>query len=248
MKVAGGGGTATTPSPERAQRVTVRWLPASLPMSAGGEYGESALPLATLASENQRVGGYRAGLPLLVYFYSARNDEKLLDFEGRVFYDERVGFSSRFFNCLRISLDEIRDAGVRKSYGGEEPALFVLDREGKQLKRLDGWRTESVELFKGMESAFKETTGKALAGLVEKEARILQNLDRIHWEVEDLKESIKDTETHLASHDCDRGRRELAESQADMAKLAAEKAKVLDEEAKLLEPVSPKPPEAPKGL
>ncbi|MSR75163.1 MAG: hypothetical protein EXS14_06825 [Planctomycetes bacterium] len=244
MNVAGGNGAATTPSPERLTRVAIRWLSAELPAGGGGEYGATTLPLSALTEVGHRPGGFRAGLPLLVYFYSARNDDKLMSYEGTVFLDERVGFSSRFFNCLKISLDDIRDAGVRESYGGSAPTVVVLDGSGKELKRLKGWGTDAADVFKSLEVVFKEHTGKLLASVVEKEAKILQNLDRIHWDQEDLNAELKDTEDHLTKHDCERGRRELVELRVDMAKLTKEREKVIADEAKLLESLVPAAPAA----
>ncbi len=217
----------------------MRWLPGELATGGGGEYGATVLPLSALTEEGHRPGGFRVGLPVLVYFYSGRNDDKLMSYEGTVFLDERVGFSSRFFNCVKISLDDIRDAGVRESYGGVTPTVVVLDSAGKELKRLKGWDTDAADVFKGMEVAFKNHTGKLLAAVVEKEARILQSLDRIHWSMEDLKQEMKDTEDHLAKHDCERGRRELVETREDIAKLEKEREKVMAEEAEMLKPVVP---------
>ncbi|MAG32367.1 MAG: hypothetical protein CL908_15910 [Deltaproteobacteria bacterium] len=114
--------------------------------------------------------------------------EKLLAYEDRAFADDRVGLASRFFNCMRISLDEIPSASVRKQYGATKgPSILVLDPSGKELKRLTGWSTSGSKLYSSMASVLRSTRKMNLAALLRKENAFLKRLDDLYWKIEDAK-------------------------------------------------------------
>jgi hypothetical protein len=219
--------------------MTIQWLGARLPKSRGAGYGESALPLSALLQKEHRPAGMRDGFPTVIYFYTSKNDDKLLQFDAKVFGDERVGVSSRFFNCVRISLDEMTDA-EREQYGGSEPAVFVLDASGALAKKHLGWGTVGANLFKTLEVVFKDRYGLQLAGLLAKEGKILDTLDKVYWDLKDKETELSSVNEHLAKHDCERGRRELKEVQEEIAQLEQQRKKALEEEKALLSP-EPKP-------
>jgi hypothetical protein len=158
-----------------------------------------------------------------------------VQFEGKVFGDERVGVSSRFFNFIRISLD-LMDPATRNNYGGDSPSIYLFDGEGKEAKKFQGWDASGQALYKTMEVAFKVRYGSVLATLLAREGRILDSLDKIYWDMKDVEEKLTQAKDHIAKHDCDRGRRELKELESDMAKLEADRTKLIDEETKLLDP------------
>lgn len=213
----------------------IGWIGADLPRTQEKGYAEDTLPVSALiTNESFRPAALRPELPTLIYFFTAKDDTKMVDFEARVFGDERVGISGRFFNCVRIALDEIRSASLRKTYGGDEPLVIVFETSGKEVKRHSGWEVQGLSVFKTMDATIKATFGRTLTAILAKEAQILDILDRTHWELEDLKVDLKEAQDHLAKHDCERGRRNVKEVEDEMAKIEAERAKAIEEERGLL--------------
>lgn len=230
----GGKGASVTPSPSRQARTSISWISAVVPRSQDEGYAGSLLPLSSFYAPEWRPQGFREGLPTIVYFFTAKDDDKLLKFDATVFGDERVGVSARFFNCLRVSLDAMSPAD-RKAWGGDQPTVVVLDSKGQTAKRFDGWATSGAGVFKSLEVTFKERYDLNLAGLLAKEARILDTLDKVYWELLDLQEDMKQKQEHLAKHDCEPGRKAVKEIEDDMAKLEKERTKAIEDEQKLLE-------------
>lgn len=223
------------------------WIGTNLPQAGGAGYAESALPLSQLLAEGNRPAGTRAGLPAIVYFYSVKNDDKLLEYESNVFGDERIGVGSRFFNCFRICLEDIRSASDRKAYGDNEPTVIFLDATGVELARHGGWRVNSATIYRSMERTFDAHYRKDLGKILAKEAKVLEALDRAHWDAEELKTELQEAKEHLERHDCERGRRMVREVTAELAKLEEDRQKALEEEKKLFEIGAPAPADASTG-
>ncbi len=239
-----GSRSSTTPSPARLERTVIGWIGADLPRTEEKGYATDTLPVSALiTTESLRPAALRPELPTLIYFFTAKDDTKLVDFDARVFGDERVGISGRFFNCIRIALDEIRSSSERKVYGGDEPLIIVFETSGKEVKRHSGWEVQGTNLFKTMDATIKSTFGKSLTAILNKEAQILDVLDRTYWDIEDLKVELKEAQDHLTKHDCERGRRNVKEVEEEIAKIEAERAKALEEERNLLN-LGSKPKEA----
>lgn len=229
------GSKSQATSPDHQARAVINWITTTLPRDAEKGYAAGTLPLSALLADAYRPFGARTGVPSIVYFFTAKDDDKLVKFDASVFGDERVGVSSRFFNCLKISLDHMSSDAERKLYGGAEPMVVVLDDEGREVKRVGGWDLTGSRILKLMEVAFKDRYGIQLSAFLAKESRVLETLDRVYWELKDLETEMTAARDHLAKHDCDRGRRLVKELEGDIAKQEAEKAKALEEEKKLLE-------------
>ena len=219
---------ATTPSPTRTERVTVEWADADLPTAGEAGYGAGTLPLSHLVNEDHRPSRFVSGLPTIVFLYTEVEEEKALTFEDSVFGDERVGLSSRFFNCIRISLDDIPSESVRKQYtSGKGPAIFVLDAEGKELKRLTGWKTSGARLYKTMSSVLKARSKISLASLLRKEGQFLKKIDEAYWKLEDAKFDLNE----MASRKGKSAERQRQKLEAKIVALKADYKKLLDAEA-----------------
>lgn len=168
-----------------------------------------------------------AGLPSIVFLYTELDEEKALTFEDAVFADERVGLSSRFFNCIRISLDDIPSARIRKQYGaGKGPSILVLDADGKELKRHSGWKTTGARLYSTMSSVLRARSKISLASLLRKEGQLLKKIDEVYWAIEDAKFDLADMEKRKGKS-AERQRQKL---EAKIAKLQEEHKKLLAEE------------------
>ena len=213
------------------ERVTVDWTDADLPTAEEAGYSAGVLPLSHLVTEDHRPAGFTSGLPTLVFFYTEVDEEKALTFEDRVFADERVGLSSRFFNCVRICLDDIPSESVRRQYtSGKGPAIFVLDAAGKQLKRWVGWKTSGARLYATMASVLKSRSKISLASLLRKEGQLLQKIDEAYWKLEDAKFDLNE----LASRKGKSAERQRKKLEAKIVKLRATYEAFLDEERALI--------------
>lgn len=225
-----GGGT-TTPSPIRTQRAAIAWSDTELPSADGVGYGSSMLPLSSLVLEDHQPVGFRAGLPTLVYFCTEADEKKALAFEDKVFGDDRVSLSARFFNCVRISVDDIPSASLRKQYGAHKgPSIMVLDADGKELKRMVGWKTSGSKLYSTMGSVLKSRSKLSLASILRKENTLLKKIDELHWKIEDAKFDLGE----LAERKGKSADRQRARLRTQIAELEKEYEKLLAEEEAFL--------------
>ena len=201
-----------------------------MPTAAEAGYGASELPLSHVVLGDSAPAGLVASLPTVVYLYTDIDEDKVATFEERLFLDERVSVSSRFFNCVRISLDDIVSARVRKQYGGgKKPVLLVLDVGGEELKRFVGWKTTGSRLFSTMGAVLKSHRSRmSLARLLRKEGQFLKKIDEAYWKLEDAKFDLGE----LAKRKGKSAARQTAKLEAEIAKLEkAYRALVSEEEA-----------------
>ena len=230
-----GAESRTTPSPARAQRTTIDWVGTDLPRRGSDGYAsEQALPLSFLAADSHRPAKAKAGRPTLVYFASTADDMKLQVFEG-LFLDERIGVSGRFFNMLRISLDDLPRQD-QKVYGdgSNGPKFVVLDASGAEVATLDGWRTTAPELLKVMEPQVKATYAKDLKRVLEAESKILDTLDKTHYELEILAAQRKVVAERLAEKECASCRKVMGKLESKIARTEKEREEAVALEAKVL--------------
>lgn len=232
---ASGAESRTTPSPARSQRTTIDWVGTDLPRRGGSEYASAqALPLSAFASDANRPARAKAGRPSVVYFASTADDMKLQAFEG-LFLDERLGVSARYFNMLRVSLNDLPRAD-QKVYGdgSNGPKFVVLDAAGAEIATFDGWRTSAVELLKAMEPVVKTTFAKDLSRVLEGESKILDTLDKTHYELEILAAQRKVVAARLAEKECASCRKVMGKLDDKISRSEKEREEAIALEAKLL--------------
>jgi hypothetical protein len=229
------GSGRTTPSPARLARTTMKWLGGDLPMKGGEGYAAQALPISSLLADEFRPAGAQADVPSIVYFASAADDKQLQRFEAQAFGDERIGVSSRFFNCFRFTLEDLPPA-QQKLYGDgtEGPKVLLLDKSGSVVKTFDGWKTDSSKIFRSMKVMVKVAYEKDLAGILPKEGKILDTLDKAHYELTILDAQRKVVAERLAKKECQSCRKVLGKLESKIEKMKAEREQALVDEKKLL--------------
>jgi hypothetical protein len=210
---------------------------AEVPRKREAGYGTSTLPLNALMTAEFQPDGFRKDLPALVYLYTTQDDEKRQDFEFRVFADERVGFTSRFFNCIRIWADTIPDPEARKKYASDLPMLVLFDSAGNEVKTYNGTKLDGSRLLSAMQRTFEQHFQGHMAKLLVKMNDIFQALDETYYDMLALEDGLKATREHLDRHDCNMGRRQVAEIEEEMAEVKKDRAKALADEKKLLDDV-----------
>lgn len=232
---AGGTESRTTPSPARVQRTAIDWIGTDLPRGAAEGYASNqALPLSFLVADSHRHARAKAGRPSLVYFASTADDNKLQIFES-LFLDERLGVSARFFNTFRVSLDDLPRQD-QKTYGdgSNGPKFIILDAAGAEVTTLDGWKTNTSDLLKAMEPIVKATFAKDLRRVLEAENKILDTLDKTHYELEILAAQRKVVAARLAEKECQSCRKVLGKLEDKMSRSEKEREEAVALEAKLL--------------
>lgn len=170
-----------------------------------------------------------------MYFFTGRDDERLIKYEAAVWNDERVGLAARLFNCYRISLDDMLLEADRKRFGKKGPNVVLIDSKGKTIKSFPGWRTTSSQVYGAMESLVNKTWKKRLGSLQPEIASILKELDELHAKLEKLKATLKSAEAHVKEHDCAPGRKRIKTTRAAIKDAEARLAKVLAKEKALLD-------------
>lgn len=225
---------ALTPSPDRLERTAVDWFGVELPKTRSKEYGSTTLPVRYLATKEHAHAKARAGLPLLVFLQTqdCDDDEKLIEYTRSCWQDEYVGVASRFFNCYRLSLDDMKPAD-RKIYSKGQPVILLIDGTGKTLKKLPGWNVTGKKLFKAMDGIVRKQWKKSLKSLMPKQAKILRELDEVHDELERLERTLAATKAHIKKHDCAPGRKRLKRTEKSIKECKARREKALAAEKKL---------------
>ncbi len=173
-----------TRSTESMARLQIPWIWRELPMEERPGYDPIPLPLSALVT----VAGEDAR-PALVYFYAAE-DEKASEFEGKAFGDERIGVASRFFQCIRISSDEISDKAARRQFVPAVPAIHVLAADGRTVQTFSGAGTRAQAVLAAMNRAYAFHFTPALQSVVEAERTLLDRLDKVEAELKGIAEEM----------------------------------------------------------
>lgn len=229
------GSGRTTPSPARLARTTIKWLGGELPAKGGDGYAAQALPLSSLIADEFRPAGARADVPSIVYFASAADDQALQRFEDQAFGDERIGVSSRFFNCFRFTLEDLSPA-QQKLYGNgtEGPKVVLLDKTGATVKTFDGWKTNSAKLYRSLAVMVEVAYEKDLGAILPAEGKILDTLDKAHYELLILDAQRKVVSERLDKKECQSCRKVLGKLDSKIEQMKAEREQALEDEKKIL--------------
>jgi hypothetical protein len=169
----------------------------------------------------------------MVWFSKLEPDEKL---EKRMFDSFEVAVASRWFNCVRIYVDDIDSKAERERYAKVAPSIIFIDGSGKEVTRLAGTSISSPLVYGAMQKASAQDFKKPLTALVEKYSAFLKRFDKVQGQVSELEAQIADGLAHIAKHDCAPGRKQLKENEEEMKPLVAERDKLLEEEKGLLKP------------
>jgi hypothetical protein len=199
-------------------------------MRAG--YADSSLPLSALFDRSD-ISNEQELRPAVIWFSKLEPDEKL---EKRLFDSMDVAVASRWFNCVRIYVDDIESKADREKYAKIAPSLIFLDGAGREVTRLAGTSVSSPVVYGAMQKAAAQDFKKPLGTLVEGYKGFLKKFDKVQSQVADLELAISDGVAHIAKHDCAPGRKQLKENEEEIKPLQAELEKLLVEEKGLLKP------------
>jgi hypothetical protein len=227
--VAGGGKVQAT---ETAQRLQISWQVRQLPREYRDGYGATALPLAALFDRSD-LPGKREVKPAMVYFSRLTLDEKG---EKRMFDSMEVAVAARWFDCVRIYVDDIEDKAAREEWSKSSSIIVFLDGSGKEVTRLAGNSVTASAVYSAMQKAAAPDFKNPLPAMVDKYSAFLRKFDKIQSKVTGLEADIQDDIAHIAKHDCAPGRRRLKENEDELKPLRNERDKLLEDEKVLLKP------------
>jgi len=204
-----------------------------LPRATRAGYADTMLPLSALFDRSDLPSNGVEAKPAMIWFSSLTPDEKL---EKRLFDSMEVAVAARYFNCVRIYVEDIDSKADRERYAKIMPAIVFLDTSGHEVTRITGNGTSSPIVFGGMQKATAADFKKSLADLVASYTAFLKKFDKVQGDVNELEAEILAGMDHVAKHDCANGRKKLKEDQDEMKPLQAKLEKLLDEEKSLLKP------------
>ena len=196
-------------------------------------YADSVLPLSALFDRSDLPGAEPNVRPGMIWFSKLETDEKL---EKRLFDNFDVAVASRWFNCVRIYVDDIESKADREKYAKIAPSIIFLDPSGKEVTRLAGTSVSSPQVYSAMQKASEPAYRKALTALVSQYGVFLKKFDKVQSKVADLEQQVADGLAHIAKHDCAPGRKQLKEDEEALKPLQVERDKLLEEEKVLLKP------------
>jgi hypothetical protein len=204
-----------------------------LPRATREGYAESTLPLGALFDRSDLPGPDREARPAMIWFSMLEPNEKL---EKRLFDNYDIAVASRWFDCVRIYVDDIESKADRDRYAKVAPTIVFLDGSGREVTRLAGASVSSPQVYEAMQKAAAPDFKKPLPTLVEKYSAFLKRFDKVQGRVTDLEVDILAGQEHIMKHDCATGRKQLKEDEEAVKPLRVERDKLLDEEKSLLKP------------
>lgn len=203
-----------------------------LPRSYRTGYEATALPLGALFDRSD-LPGTREVKPAVIWFSKLETDEKL---EKKMFDSMEVAVSSRWFDCVRIYVDDIENKAEREDYSKTLPLLVFLDGSGREVSRVGGSAASTSAVYASMQKAAHVDFKAPLTAMVDKYRAFLKKFDKVQAKVSDLESEIAADVEHIAKHDCAPGRRRLKENEAELKPLRVEHEKLLAEEQAILKP------------
>jgi len=221
---AGGGKTSST---EAAKRLMIEWQVRQLPRSIRSGYTDTMLPLSALFENDGTTK------PAMIWFTSVQPDEKA---EKRLFDSWEIAVAARYFNCVKIYIDDVEPKAERDKLAKAGTAVVFLDDSGKEISRLVGTGGGSSGVYAAMQKAAASDYKKSLASLVQAYGDFLKKFDKVQGKVAALEAEVADDLAHVAKHDCAPGRKQLKEHEEELKPLQAERDKLLEHEQGLLKP------------
>jgi hypothetical protein len=186
-----------------------------LPRGGGDGYSGGYLPLSSLIKTDERPMGFREGLASIVYLYSDQDPDKGVKFEGEAF-DDRVGVTSRLFNCLRLCVDDISSDAVRKELKADRgPVVYVFSADGEMVKCLGGWTLKGATLYNVMAALVKSQHKLNMAAFLRTENELLKEIDAAYWKIEDARFDLSE----LKQRDGKSAERQIEKLEAEIAEL-----------------------------
>ena len=148
------------------------WEQTTLPTTSEPGYGERALPAAELVKFDPR--------PTVVWFFDIEDDAANRSCETTVFQNERLALSLKRFRLVKIDVESITDAKMRREYARNTPAFHVIDPAGKTLASLAGKNATSLSRFNGMiKTSWGKLFSQSQGKFVKQMTKILDRLDRV---------------------------------------------------------------------
>ena len=204
-----------------------------LPRATRPGYADSVLPLSAMFDRSDLPGAEREARPAMIWFSKLEPDPKL---EKRMFDSYELAVAARWFDCVRIYVDDIESKADRDRYAKISPSIIFLDGSGREVTRLAGTGISSPLLYSAMQKSWSDDFKRPLSAMVERYTAFLKRFDKVQGDVSDLEMKIADGLAHIMKHDCAPGRKQLKENEEDIKPLIVERDKLLDEEKTLLKP------------
>ena len=220
----GGGKTAST---EASKRLAIEWQVRQLARSIRAGYADSVLPLAALFENDG------ATKPAMIWFTNVQPDEKA---EKRLFDNWDVAVAARYFNCVKVYIEDIENKAEREKYARAGQVIVFLDDAGREVSRLTGTATGASGVYASMQKAAAVDYKKPLTSLVATYTDFLKKFDKVQGKVSNLEAEVADDLAHVAKHDCAPGRKQLKEHEEELKPLQGERDKLLEQEQALLKP------------
>ncbi|HYC77060.1 MAG TPA: hypothetical protein VEI02_05470 [Planctomycetota bacterium] len=220
-------------SDETAKRMEIAWESKRLPTTVKEGYGRQTLPLSTLFDQSALPADQRNPRPAMVWFVSQEPDSKL---EKKLFDSENVAIASRYFDCVKIYVEDFDSDDDRKRYAKVTPTLLLIDAAGKEVAKLEGREHGPDGVYRAMLKAANAYWKKPLDQHVRDYGLFLKDFDKVAGRLSDLEAEVKEHEEHMVKHPCERAKNAIKECQEETAKLNVEKAKLQTKEADLLKP------------
>jgi hypothetical protein len=171
--------------------------------------------------------------PAMIWFTNVQPDEKA---EKRLFDNWDVAVAARYFNCVKVYIEDIENKAEREKYAKAGQVLVFLDDAGREVSRLTGSGVGASGVYASMQKAAAVDYKKPLTALVATYSDFLKKFDKVQGKVSNLEAEVAEDLAHIAKHDCAPGRKRLKESEEELKPAQAERDKLLEQEQRILKP------------
>jgi hypothetical protein len=204
-----------------------------LPTEAVSGYGRAIQPLAKLFDQSHLPADQRILRPAMVWFLPEEPDQKAAK---RMFDDENVAIGARYFDCVKIFVNDIESKAELEKYAKTVPTIIFFDAGAKEVGRLSGDGIGKSDVFRMMQKAANVHLKKSLADHVAKYSEFLKRLDKVQGKINDARTDLKENEEHMVKHPCERAKNAIKECTAEIETLSKDGEKLTKEESLLLKP------------
>ncbi len=201
-----------------------------LPTSSNDGYGKTIQPLSALFDQSSLPVEARTPRPAVVWFLSSEPDVKTAK---KMFDDTDVAIAARYFDCVKIYVEDIESPAERARYAKVVPTIIFMDAGAKETGRLTGTSAPG-DILRQMNKAANVHFKKSLTDHVAKYGEFLKRFDKLDGKLQDVQQELKDHEEHVIKHPCDRAKNGIKECNEEIGTMRVDRDKLLVEEKALL--------------
>lgn len=218
-------------SSDAVQKFTFDWTLRNLSSPPTDKPNVVGDPLRALLDQSWLPADARTPRPTIVWFASQEPDPKAAE---RMFGSDEVGAAARYFDCIKIFVEDVESKADRLRYAKTVPTLYFFDAGAHESSRVAGGVSGPGEVYRHMTKAAGVHFKRPLPDLVAKYVDYVRRLDEVAGRREVVSREIKDADAADLLKPSEKLKEVLKKLRAEEAALEKRKEKLDEEERALL--------------